>query len=82
MNLGEDLFNASGCFYPTEVRHLHIHHDDLRNEIECYLDGGVPIGSFPYDFESRELAEQCAKGFPKGGKIICHDNSKRVHWAG
>jgi hypothetical protein len=44
--------------------------DDLRNEIECYLDSGVPIGSFPYDFESRELAEQFAKGLPKGGKSL------------
>ena len=82
VNFWEDLLNASGGFHTTYARHLHIHHDDLRNEIECHLDRGVPIGSFPYDFESRELAEQFAKGFPKGWKIICHDNSNRCYWAG
>jgi hypothetical protein len=82
VNFWEDLFNASGCFYPTEVRHLHIHHDDLRNEMQRYLDSGIPIGGFPYDLESRELAEQFAKGLPNRWKIICHDNSNRCLRAG
>src|SRR5688572_28344423 len=37
VNFREDLFNASGCFNPTKVRHFHIHHDDLGNEMQCHL---------------------------------------------
>ena len=36
--------------------------------MECHLDSGVPIGSFPYDFESRELAENLRMASRKGGK--------------
>ena len=80
VNFWEDFLNASGCFNPTKVRHLHIHHDDLGNEMQGHLDRGVPIGSLPYDFESRELAEQFTKGLPNGWKIICHHNSNRFRY--
>ena len=82
VNFWEDSLNASGGFHTIYARHLHVHHDDLRNEMKCHLDSGVPIGNFPYDFEGLELAEIFAKGLPEGWKIICHDNSNRCYWAG
>jgi len=82
VNFGEDSLNAPGCFYATQLRHLHIHHDDLRNQMKCHLDSGVSIANFPHDFEGGELTEKFAQGLTEGWKIICHNNSKRVHWAG
>jgi hypothetical protein len=60
MNVWKDSLDAPGGFHPAYTRHLHVHDDDVRNEMECHLDSRVPVSRLPYNGETNYLFKKSA----------------------